>query len=79
MLLIPSDFYRSIVFLFIIKEDYICIPLRLWLSWLERSPRKRKVGCSNPSRDRPNFVKTGSDSSTAKRSVLRVNVMGPRR
>ena len=25
----------------------------LWRSGLERSPRKRKFGCSNPSRDRP--------------------------
>ena len=40
---------------------------RRWRSGLERSPRKRKVGCSNPSRDRP-----GSDSSTAKRSAIGV-------
>ena len=26
---------------------------RRWRSRLERSPRKRKFGCSNPSRDRP--------------------------
>ena len=29
-----------------------CRP-RGWRSGLERWPRKRKVGCSNPSRDRP--------------------------
>ena len=29
------------------------IELRRWRSRLERSSRKRKVECSNPSRDRP--------------------------
>ena len=52
---------------------------RRWRSGLERSPRKRKVGCSNPSRDRPKSLKRGSDSSTAKRSALGVSVTGPRR
>ena len=39
---------------------------------------KRKDGSSNSSRDRPN-VKTGSDSSTAKRSAIGVSVTGLRR
>ena len=30
-----------------------------WHSGLERSTRKRKVGCSNPSRDRPKSLKQG--------------------
>ena len=38
---------------------------------LERWFRKEKVVCSNPSRNRP---KTGSDSSTAKRSTIGVSV-----
>ena len=42
-------------------------------SRLERSQRKRKVGCSNPSRDRP-----GSGNSTVKRSEIGVSVKGPR-
>ena len=41
---------------------------RRWRSGSERSPRKRKVGCSN--RNRPRSLKTGSDSSTSKRSAL---------
>ena len=36
-----------------------------WHSGLERSTRKRKVGCSNPRRDRSKSEKTGGDSSTA--------------
>ena len=43
--------------------------LRRWCSGPKRSPRKRKVGCSNPSRDRPK-------SSTAKRSAIDVSVTG---
>ena len=43
--------------------------------WLTRSPRKRKFRCLNPSRDRLN-VKTGSDTSTAKRSAICVSVTG---
>ena len=31
--------------------------LQRWRSGLERSPRKRKVGCSNPNRDRPKSLK----------------------
>ena len=30
---------------------------RRWWSGLERSPRKRKVGCSNPCRNRPNSLR----------------------
>ena len=52
-------------------------PLR-WLCLYERSPRKRKVACSNPTSDKP-VVKTGSESSTAERSALGVSVTGPRR
>ena len=37
-----------------------------WRSRLERSPRMRKAGYSNPRRDQP-VMKKGSDSSTAKR------------
>ena len=55
----------------------ICGP-RWWLSWIERSPRTRKVGCSDPSRDRP-LVKLGSDSSIAKSSATGVSVTCPRR
>ena len=40
----------------------------------QRVPRKRKVGCSNPSRDRP-----GSYSTTAKHSATGVSVTGPSR
>ena len=39
---------------------------------------KRKVGCSNPSRDR-HLDKTGNDSFTAKRSALGVIATDPRR
>ena len=39
-------------------------------SWLQRYPCNREVVCLNPSRDKSRFVKTGSDSSTAKRSEL---------
>ena len=52
---------------------------------LERSPRKQKVGCSNPSRDRftrptsCTVVQTESDSSAAKRSARSVIVTGHRR
>ena len=53
---------------------------RRWCTGLERSPRMRKAGCSNPSRDiLLKVVKTGSDSSTAKHSALGVSVSGPRR
>ena len=37
--------------------------------WLELSTFIQRVGCSNLGRDRPNFIKTGRDSSTAKRFV----------
>ena len=44
---------------------------RRWRSGLERSPRKRKVVCSNPSRDRPKLKKKpGNDSSTAKCTAI---------
>ena len=48
---------------------------------IEASPRKWKVGCSNPSRDRPKSLNQVhcSDSSTSKCSTLGVNVTGPRR
>ena len=64
-------------------KDSLHFPLLLYLprqsrSWLERSPCNRKVVCLNPSRDRSKFVKTGSDSSTAKRSELGVSVKNPR-
>ena len=45
---------------------------------LERSPRKRRFECSNPSRDRP-IVKTDSDSSTAKCSAIGLSGTDPRR
>ena len=50
--------------------------LRRWRSGLERWPRKQKVWCSNPGRDRPKS-KTGSDSCTAKRSAIGASVTGP--
>ena len=40
-------------------------------------PLMRKVWCSNPSRDRPEVAKKGSDNSTAKRSATGVRVRGP--
>ena len=43
-------------------------------SRLERSPRKRTVGCSKPSRDTPY-----SDSYTAKRTSTSVSGTGPRK
>ena len=46
-----------------------------WRSGFERSPLKRKIGCSNPSRDRQ-VVKS---SSTAKRAATGVSVTSPRR
>ena len=48
-------------------------------SWLQRYPCNREVVCLNPSRDRSKIVKTGSDSSTAKRSELGVSVKDPRK
>ena len=50
---------------------------RRWRSGLQRSPRKRKDGCSNPSRDRHKSLKqvVTSPLSTAKRSG--VSVKGP--
>ena len=45
---------------------------------LAQLARAFEVGCSNPSRDRPNS-ETGSDSSTAKRSSTGMSVTGPRR
>ena len=35
--------------------------------------------CSNPSRDTPKSLKTGSDSPTAKLLAMSVGVTGPRR
>ena len=49
-----------------------------WRSELERSPRMRKVGCSNPSATDLS-PQTGSDSSTAKHSAISANVTGHRR
>ena len=47
-----------------ISVDYSLVIITLYLvylnyawSGLERSPRKWKVGCSNPSRDRPKSLK----------------------
>ena len=42
--------------------------------WVKRSPRKRKVGCSNPSRNRPKFEKSVRESSTAKHLAIGVNM-----
>ena len=51
-----------------------------WRSVLERRPRKRKVGYSNPIRDKPkSLIKKHSDSSNAYLSAICVSVMGPRR
>ena len=42
--------------------------------------RMWKVGCSNPSRDKPSkVVKTGGDSSNVKRSAVYGSVTGPRK
>ena len=46
---------------------------------LHSRPCKRKAECSNPSRDRPKSLKTGSDSSTTKRFAIGMRVAGPRR
>ena len=46
-------------------NQYDCLTAMV-AQWVERWPRKRKVGFSNPSRDRPKSLKqvvTGSDSS----------------
>ena len=37
---------------------------RRWRSVLERSPCKRKIGCSYPNRDRSKSIKTDSESFT---------------
>ena len=34
----------------------LCVKPRQGISRLERLPRKRRVGCSNPGRDRPNYI-----------------------
>ena len=47
---------------------------------VERSPRMREIGVRSPvATDRWKEVKTGSDSSTAKRSSTGVSVTGPQR
>ena len=45
---------------------------------VERSPRMREIGVPSPVAT-DLVVKTGSDSSTAKRSATGVSVTGPRR
>ena len=50
-------FLRQDVFSLLNDHDEGYIEPPRWSSWLERSPRKRKVECSNPSRDRPNSLK----------------------
>ena len=49
---------------------------------VERSPRMREIGVRSPvatDLSRKKLLKTGSDSSTSKRSALGVSVTGPRR
>ena len=40
-----------------VSRDLHYIQPRRWRNGLERSPRKRMLGCSNPIRDRPKVVK----------------------
>ena len=54
-------------------SSFITSTLR-WCNGVELWSRQREVGCSNPSRDSPSR-KTGSDSSTAKRSAIGVSVI----
>ena len=44
-----------------LSKFYQWTNVRRWRSWLERSPCKRKVRCSNPSRDRPKSRVLGDD------------------
>ena len=48
-------------------------------SWVRVLAQQAEGWYSNPSRDKPKSSKTGSDSSTAKRSAIGVSVTGPRR
>ena len=50
-----------------------------WRSGLERWPRKWKVGVFESQPRQTSVVKTGSDSSTSKRSALGASVTGPMR
>ena len=64
-----------------VSNPYYLEPRR-WRSGLERSTGKRKVECLNPTNRKPRqtlVVKTGSDSSPAKRWALTVSVTGPLR
>ena len=50
--------YHTVFYIIITSYKYFIhtVPRR-WHSWLKRSPRKRNVGCSNPSRDRHKSLK----------------------
>ena len=51
-----------------------------WRSRLERSPRMRKVACSNPSRDRPMSLKQVHVlTAPLLKALQQVCVTGPRR
>ena len=60
----------------------IHVPSKAWtlvavVQWDRVFACKRKVQCSNPSRDRTKSLKTGSDSFIARHSVTRMRVTGP--
>ena len=58
--LVPGrDHYGHIVNF---TNSLLYLPWR-WCSSLKRSPRMRKVGCSNLDRDRPKLLKQLNDSS----------------
>ena len=58
-------YLRSIAFKVACVYQMSTKQLRRWRSLLERSPRKRKVECSNSSSYRPNSYKTGTFILTA--------------
>ena len=49
--------YILYVFVILVNEMQDGNQPQRWRSGLEHSPRKRKVGCSNPSRHRPKSLK----------------------
>ena len=57
---------------FFISNVKTALPRR-WRSGPERSPRKRKVGCSNPSRDRPESLKKVVTALLLKAIIVRCN------
>ena len=67
------------IIIFYLISHYFSLSNQFDLSRLESSPRMRKVGCSNPSREKNPSRKIGSVCSTAKRSAIGVCVTCHRR